>query len=130
MGDSMSLVIRDKALIAEIKRRAEGRIIAFLWRLLRGDEAFDYAALDPGIRDAVRLLRDAGFETTDSGDGRTKPAMARTFDWPHVVVRLRAGQTVADIERIGRLLVGWQLEVSVAPDEPTLLIVSDPPVRS
>lgn len=30
---------------------------------------FDYEQLDPGIREVVRLCRDNGFETTDSGDG-------------------------------------------------------------
>jgi hypothetical protein len=32
-----------------------------------------YSALDPGIREVVRLLRGWGFDTTDSGDGVTKP---------------------------------------------------------
>ena len=34
------------------------------------------AALDPGIRRLVTLLRAHGFETTDSGDGVTKPRAA------------------------------------------------------
>jgi hypothetical protein len=33
----------------------------------------DYSELDPGIRDVVRLLRSWGFNTTDSGDGVSKP---------------------------------------------------------
>lgn len=32
---------------------------------------FDYE-LDPGIRDLVRLLHSLGFETSDSGDGKSK----------------------------------------------------------
>jgi hypothetical protein len=32
----------------------------------------NYRALDPGIREVVRWLRDHGFNTTDSGDGVTK----------------------------------------------------------
>lgn len=43
-------------------------------------------ALDPGIRRIVLWMRGLGFETTDSGDGVTKPA--RGEDWtegvPHV----------------------------------------------
>lgn len=34
----------------------------------------DYDVLDPGIRKTVRFLRDNGFNTTDSGDGKTKQA--------------------------------------------------------
>ena len=36
-------------------------------------------ALDPGIRRLVTLLRAHGFETTDSGDGVTKPRAAFTY---------------------------------------------------
>ncbi len=32
----------------------------------------DYALIDPGIRETVRRLRDAGFNTSDSGDGQSK----------------------------------------------------------
>lgn len=31
----------------------------------------DYDALNPGIRETVRMLRDHGFDTCDSGDGET-----------------------------------------------------------
>lgn len=48
----------------------------------------NYDALDPGIREVVRLLRDAGFDTTDSGDGVSKPAVGRTLDIPHVHIRV------------------------------------------
>jgi hypothetical protein len=44
----------------------------------------DYDLLDPGIREVVRWLRDNGFETTDSGDGKSKPADERVLDYPHV----------------------------------------------
>lgn len=36
-------------------------------------ETLDPAILDPGIRDLVMALRDAGWNTTDSGDGYSKP---------------------------------------------------------
>lgn len=32
---------------------------------------FDYDSLNPGVRKLVRLLNEAGFATTDSGDGGT-----------------------------------------------------------
>lgn len=35
-------------------------------------EEIDYEKLDPGIRKLVKLLRDNGFDTTDSGDGISK----------------------------------------------------------
>jgi len=35
---------------------------------------FDYEQLDPGIRAAVRYLRERAYDTTDSGDGVTKLA--------------------------------------------------------
>lgn len=44
-------------------------------------------ALDPGIRDIVMMIRRAGFETTDSGDGKSKPPEGRVFNFPHVVVK-------------------------------------------
>lgn len=46
----------------------------------------DYAILDPGIRGAVQYLRERGFDTTDSGDGVSKPPYDRVFDVAHVAV--------------------------------------------
>lgn len=44
--------------------------------------------LDPGVRSFVKWLRDHGFETTDSGDGVSKPAEAMVLEFPHVVIRV------------------------------------------
>jgi hypothetical protein len=44
------------------------------------------AELDPGIRDLVVALNDAGWQTTDSGDGESKPEDERVFHVRHVVV--------------------------------------------
>lgn len=68
----------------------------------------DYAELDPGIRDVVRLLQVWGFETTDSGDGVTKPAAG----WPehelipgaHVAMRVKASELVSEAERLADML--------------------------
>ena len=46
-----------------------------------------YHALDPGIVGVVRRLNEFGYETTDSGDGVSKPDVGRVFDFPHVAVR-------------------------------------------
>lgn len=43
------------------------------------------AELDPGIRSVVRLLRHWGLPTSDSGDGKSKPADERALDHPHVM---------------------------------------------
>lgn len=59
----------------------------------------DYVLLDPGIIGAVRFLRHHGFNTTDSGDGYTKPLDERTIEGPHVfctVSNYAAGAFEAD----------------------------------
>lgn len=48
----------------------------------------NYDELDPGIRELVRQLREAGWNTTDSGDGVSKPVDERVFDTAHVVIFL------------------------------------------
>lgn len=35
-------------------------------------KAIDYGTINPGVRELVRLLRDNGFDTYDSGDGTTR----------------------------------------------------------
>jgi hypothetical protein len=75
-------------------------------------------ALDPGIRRLVTLLRAHGFETTDSGDGETKPqALFRENpDWcdrdveaagilttPHVHIYVR-GNMLDEADRLLRVL--------------------------
>jgi len=42
--------------------------------------------LDPGVRNFVGFLRSKGFNTTDSGDGESKPEEARIMPWPHVFI--------------------------------------------
>lgn len=58
----------------------------------------NYEELDPGIRRTVKLIRDHGFVTTDSGDGRSKGAFGE--DYPHVYCNLGPGiwkQAVRDL---------------------------------
>lgn len=49
-------------------------------------EPLDYASLNPGIREVVSLLRQHGYDTTDSGDGITNIAagMEGAIPAPHV----------------------------------------------
>jgi len=42
------------------------------------------AKLDPGISTLVQLLQANGFNTTDSGDGKSKPPEERAVEFPHV----------------------------------------------
>lgn len=46
----------------------------------------DYEELNPGIRRLVKMLREAGFETVDSGDGVTnvEAGMEGALKVPHV----------------------------------------------
>lgn len=60
----------------------------------------DYTILDPGIRGAVQYLRERGFETTDSGDGESKPADERVFSCPHVAISTTGGSLVEECKRL------------------------------
>jgi hypothetical protein len=77
----------------------------------------DYRYLDPGIRDIVRRLNEAGFETTDSGDGVSKPRemfeAGCAIPFPHVVAVSRPETMIADAERAAAVLgEGWTVEAS------------------
>ena len=60
--------------------------------------------LDPGIRRVVGLLRASGFDTTDSGDGASKPAEERALDVPHVFIRTTAEAMLREAKRLSELL--------------------------
>jgi len=89
----------------------------------------DLSSIDPGIRRLVALLRAHGFETTDSGDGVTKPADERALDIPHVfsVVADRhqliaeADRLVAVLRAAGVEISGEQVCVSYEPGGPAIL---------
>lgn len=44
----------------------------------------DPSALDPGIRDRVLAFIEAGFRTTDSGDGISKGNVEEALPFPHL----------------------------------------------
>lgn len=71
-------------------------------------DTFNPALLDPGIRNVVLWLRELGFNTTDSGDGRTKIELIASGDalaFPHVFMRveeyhaIRMDQRADDLAR-------------------------------
>lgn len=75
---------------------------------------FDYEQLDPGIRDLVRAVHAAGFETTDSGDGVTKKEWIESGEampFPHIVCNTSPGSFFMDAERLALLLGDeWEVE--------------------
>ena len=78
--------------------------------------SFNYDRLDPGIRDTVRLLREAGFETTDSGDGVSKPPLPGVIPFPHVVVATVPDRLVPDANRCASVLgMNWTVEGTYLP---------------
>lgn len=77
---------------------------------------FNYNELDQGIRVIVRSLREAGFKTTDSGDGVSKPADERVFECRHVVAAVNHDAMVSESHRMASLLgSGWQVEATYWP---------------
>ncbi len=74
----------------------------------------DLSTLDPGIRDTVRRLRDAGFHTTDSGDGVTKlsgpDAMECAIAVPNVVIVCDEW----DLRKEARRLMGFLADAGIA----------------
>lgn len=89
---SLALTILDAAL------HAKDPLLARLWGVwaqpalplldLRAEPPWD--DLDPGIRSVVRMLWEAGFAPTDSGDGVSKrgSGMEGVLPMPHVVVQV------------------------------------------
>lgn len=65
--------------------------------------------LDPGITEVVRWLNQRHFDTTDSGDGVTKPMNGWTEEdgillVPHVFIQVSRGNLTAEADRLVRLL--------------------------
>jgi hypothetical protein len=97
------------------------RTIRFSFPRRYAKRAVDLLKLDPGVRLTVAWLRDQGFETTDSGDGKTKlaeyPSISDAIqdglrDEPHVVIRVAPDELIAESDRLESLLmkVGVRLE--------------------
>lgn len=64
----------------------------------------DVSQLDEGIRDLVVLLRENGFETTDSGDGSKAMDMDCAVDVPHVYMKGDLETAKAESTRLMKLL--------------------------
>jgi hypothetical protein len=70
-------------------------------------ERIDYASLNPGIREVVSLLREHGFDTTDSGDGVTNIAadMEGAIPVPHVHCMVSVDRIVLEALRMMQVLI-------------------------
>ncbi len=71
----------------------------------------DYADIDPGIREVVRFLRGHGFDTVDSGDGKTKfpdgpegGAMGCAVPMANVAIEVEPENLVKEADRLRDLL--------------------------
>lgn len=72
----------------------------------------DYGDIDPGIRGVAKALNEAGFETTDSGDGRSKfldpkwdATRCPTMACPHVILKQSAD--FAEAGEVADNVVEW-----------------------
>jgi hypothetical protein len=79
-------------------------------------ETLDYTTLTPGIRAVVKLLRDNGFYTTDSGDGVTNVAagMEGALPVPHVHCFVPRRRMFSETSRLVRLLRDAGLRIEMA----------------
>ncbi len=91
--------------------------------------------LDPGIADVVIMLRNLGFNTGDSGDGRSKPDDERVFDVKHVSCTLDpmnddpalagTARFFEEADRLQKVLgSGWTVEASYAPKDETFILLA------
>lgn len=82
---------------------------------------------DPGIQDVVLSLNYRGYLTTDSGDGKTKPLAARTFeDEPHVVMQVSPDAGVVESRVLYTQvsgIPGVRIECSFNPADQVFLII-------
>lgn len=95
------------------------------------------AELDPGIRDLVVRLNAAGFVTTDSGDGTSKPKdwfeSGDALPYPHVFCKAKAESMISEAHRALQLVqdAGWLVEVNYRANDGSavLSIWKDAPTR-
>ena len=80
----------------------------------------DPSTLSPGIRRMVMLLREAGFNTTDSGDGKSNAGMDCAFNYPNIHIVCNPSQLVAKADDLNRLLKGLGIIVGGDYEGPTI----------
>lgn len=80
----------------------------------------EVADLDPGVRRTVLLLRDLGYETTDSGDGASKGEAGLPF--AHVCIVVEPARLVEEADRLWRELQERGVVVLPVGDGPSAWI--------
>jgi len=77
----------------------------------------DLDTLNPGIRRLVRLLRKAGFETTDSGDGVSNAHMECAMDQPNVHIICDPSNMARVSDELYQMLSKYSLDTCCDPDD-------------
>jgi hypothetical protein len=88
----------------------------------------DYETLNPGIRKLVRILRDAGFNTVDSGDGRTHEHVCDR-EYAYVSIRVGEPQHLIDKSRALQVLLaglGVSIQEIGLEERPCIQATYDP----
>lgn len=86
---------------------------------------FNAESLDPGIRTVVVRLRALGFNTTDSGDGVTKPENERIFHVPHVVCQVSKHELQDSADQLLSVLgPEWRIEASYCPNDGSSIVLA------
>lgn len=78
----------------------------------------NYDDLDPGIRETVRRLNAAGFETSDSGDGVSKDGEERVLDVAHVVIVAKPETLIEDSKKLCLFLLSHGISVQPMNEAP------------
>lgn len=86
------------------------------------EQPLDYDTLDPGIRAVVRWLRRNGFDTCDSGDGKSKPpewfAEGEALRFPHVSCVVEPpDMLITEADRLHQLVTGAGIVLNHISDE-------------
>jgi hypothetical protein len=91
--------------------------------------------LDPGILPIVNYLNQNGFETCDSGDGRTKPLEHQSFPGlAHVIIKSSPETLIQDAKRFSEFVKmmrsmgglpypDWTIEASYSPLDDQAIIL-------
>jgi len=68
--------------------------------------------INPGIRETVRRLQEAGYETCDSGDGETHDHTCDRQEG-YVVILLKDDDDIVEhVNKVGALLSSWGVDLS------------------
>lgn len=85
----------------------------------------DYSKLDPGIRADVRKLIEAGYTTTDSGDGVSKnfDEYPEALRFPHIAMESPSSNLAREAEQVFCLLGGeWVVEGSYSTRDKSFIL--------